>query len=80
MYFFYATPALNEQPHYNVTFLVDKQIGQTNSKLFFQADVSSKKRTNEFDFTTMRIRPYHHERGAIIRAVYHVRERRFIST
>ena len=55
MYFFYATPALNEQPHYNVTFLVDKQIGQTNSKLFFQADVSSKKRTNEFDFTTMRL-------------------------
>ena len=27
--------------------------GQTKSKLFFQADVSSKKRTNEFDFTTM---------------------------
>ena len=26
--------------------------GQTNSKLFFQADVSSKKRTNKFDFTT----------------------------
>ena len=29
--------------------------GQTKSKLFFQADVSSKKRTNEFDFTTMRL-------------------------
>ena len=27
--------------------------GQTKSKLFFQADVSSKKRTNEFNFTTM---------------------------
>ena len=26
--------------------------GQTNSKWFFQADVSSKKRTNKFDFTT----------------------------
>ena len=26
------------------------------------------------------IRPHLHERGAIIRAVYHVRERRFIST
>ena len=29
--------------------------GQTNKKLFFQADVSSKKRTNKFDFTTFRI-------------------------
>ena len=27
--------------------------GQTKSKWFFQADVSSKKRTNEFDFTTI---------------------------
>ena len=27
--------------------------GQTKSKWFFQADVSSKKQTNEFDFTTM---------------------------
>jgi hypothetical protein len=27
--------------------------GQTNSKWFFQADVSSKKWTNKFDFTTM---------------------------
>ena len=27
--------------------------GQTKSKWFFQANVSSKKRTNEFDFTTM---------------------------
>ena len=26
--------------------------GQTNSKLFFQANVSSKKQTNEFNFTT----------------------------
>ena len=25
--------------------------GQTNSKLFFQANVSSKRRTNKFDFT-----------------------------
>ena len=29
--------------------------GQTNSKLYFQADVSSKKRTNKFDFTTCRL-------------------------
>ena len=29
--------------------------GQTNSKTFFQDSVSSKKRTNEFDFTTMRL-------------------------
>ena len=29
--------------------------GQTKSKRFFQADVSSKKRTNEFNFTTMRL-------------------------
>ena len=29
--------------------------GQTNSKLFCQADVSSKKRTNKFDFTTCRL-------------------------
>ena len=28
--------------------------GQTKSKWFFQADVSSKKQTNEFDFTTMK--------------------------
>ena len=28
--------------------------GQTKSKRFFQADVSSKKRTNEFYFTTMK--------------------------
>ena len=27
--------------------------GQTKPKYFFQTDVSSKKRTNEFDFTTM---------------------------
>ena len=27
--------------------------GQTNLKTFFQDSVSSKKRTNEFDFTTM---------------------------
>ena len=27
--------------------------GQTKSKWFFQANVSTKKRTNEFDFTTM---------------------------
>ena len=27
--------------------------GQTKSKWFFQADISSQKRTNEFDFTTM---------------------------
>ena len=27
--------------------------GLTKSKWFFQADVSSKKRTNKFDFTTM---------------------------
>ena len=27
--------------------------GQTNSKWFFQADVSSKKRTNKFDFTVL---------------------------
>ena len=29
--------------------------GQTISKWFFQADVSSKKRTNKFDFTTCRL-------------------------
>ena len=28
--------------------------GQTKSKQFFQADVSSKKQTNEFYFTTMK--------------------------
>ena len=28
--------------------------GQKNSKWFFQVDVSSKKRTNKFDFTTMK--------------------------
>ena len=28
--------------------------GQTKSKQFFQADLSSKKRTNEFDFITMK--------------------------
>jgi hypothetical protein len=27
--------------------------GQTKTKQFFQANVSSKKRTNKFDFTTM---------------------------
>ena len=30
-----------------------KSKGQTNSKRFFQADVSSNKRTNKFNFTTM---------------------------
>ena len=29
--------------------------GQTNSKWFFQANVSSKKRTTKFDFTTCRL-------------------------
>ena len=29
--------------------------GQTKLKWFFQADVSSKKRTKEFDFPTMRL-------------------------
>ena len=29
--------------------------GQTKSKVFLQADVSSKKRTNKFNFTTMRL-------------------------
>ena len=29
--------------------------GQTNSKLFFQANVSSKKQTNKFNITTMRL-------------------------
>ena len=29
--------------------------GQANSKWLFQADVSSKKRTNKFDFTTCRL-------------------------
>ena len=29
--------------------------GQTNSKWFFQAEVSSKKQTNKFDFTTCRL-------------------------
>ena len=29
--------------------------GQTKSKWFFQADVSSKKWTKEFNFTTMRL-------------------------
>ena len=33
-------------------FIVTK--GQTTWKWFFQADVSSKKRTNEFNFTTMK--------------------------
>ena len=35
--------------------LVEPSKGQTNSKLFFHADVSSKKRTNKFDFTTCRL-------------------------
>ena len=30
-------------------------IAQTNSKWFFQADVSSKKQTNKFNFTTCRL-------------------------
>ena len=29
--------------------------GQTKLKLFFQADISSKKRMSEFNFTTMRL-------------------------
>ena len=29
--------------------------GRTNSKWFFQVDVSSKKRTNKFHFTTFRL-------------------------
>ena len=29
--------------------------GQTNSNWFFQADVSSKKRTNKFNFTTRQL-------------------------
>ena len=29
--------------------------GQTNSKLFFPADISSKKRTNKFGFTTYQL-------------------------
>ena len=29
--------------------------GQTKQKYFFQADVSSKKRTKEFDYTTMKV-------------------------
>ena len=29
--------------------------GQTNSKSFFQANVSSKKRTNKFNFTTCQL-------------------------
>ena len=29
--------------------------GQINSKIFFKADVSSKKRTNKFDFTPFRL-------------------------
>ena len=29
--------------------------GQTNSKWFFQANISSKKRTNKFDFTTCQL-------------------------
>ena len=32
---------------------IDAAKGQTKSKWFFQADISSKNRTNEFDFTTM---------------------------
>ena len=33
----------------------DAAKGQTNSKLFFQANISSKKGTNKFDFTTCRL-------------------------
>ena len=38
-------------------FTVDLKLckGQTNSKLFFQADVSSKKKTSKSDFTTCRL-------------------------
>ena len=34
--------------------IMDGPKGQNKSKLFFQVDVSSKKRTNEFFFTTMK--------------------------
>ena len=36
-------------------FVPDWPKGQTNSKYFFQADISSKKRTHKFDFTTFRL-------------------------
>ena len=39
----------------NLAKKIKRTKGQTKSKWFFQADVSSKKRTNEFDFTTMRL-------------------------
>ena len=35
-------------------FLIFHTKGQKESKRFFQADVSSKKQTNEFYFTTMK--------------------------
>ena len=38
-------------------FFVDK--GQTNSKWFFQADISSKKQTNKFDFTRGWVKKVH---------------------
>ena len=41
---------------YNFHSKSDKMVkGQTKSKYFFQFDVSSKKRTKEFNFTTMRL-------------------------
>ena len=45
---------LKTNNHYVKTILAFAK-GQTKSKRFFQADVSSKKRTNEFNFTTMRL-------------------------
>ena len=50
---------LNEVFYRTVLPIPEKKVwlitkGQTKSKLFFQADVSSKKRTNEFYITTMK--------------------------
>ena len=51
-----AGMGLNENENWNVkTKNLRALKGQTNSKWFFQADVSSKKRMNKFVFTTCRL-------------------------
>ena len=51
--------------------------------VFFSYKIEKKTELEKFVFYIVEfdpIRPHLHKRGAIIRAVYHVRERRFIST
>ena len=63
-FFFLFYPVTNPLVHTEIIFIkcIEKENlhwltkGQTKSKRFFQADVSSTKRTNEFYFTTMKPR------------------------